>query len=182
MADGGGGRAHGHVEEVLGGEGRCRGGHGEVASLAAGVVRFDVGEDRGVALHGGLDGADMDLVSGDVRLHVVGGREGGGLYPTKGPELTQPPPFPEGSQMRPAPTTLPLWAKKAPSPPRLVSLPSKTGDLKRSSWYLNQFQYWGNVSRRVPDSGGDCILAGSLCNHTGCAAFAPIARSGSGAR
>lgn len=61
----------------------------------------------------------------------------------------QPPPFPDGSQIRPDPTTLPLCAKNSPSPPRLVSLPSKTGDLERSSWYLNQFQYCDGVSVSV---------------------------------
>jgi hypothetical protein len=78
-------------------------------------------------------------------METPGTVRGGGVenraYPTKGPDFTQPPPFPDGSQIRPAPTTLPLCAKYSPSPPRLVSLPSKTGDLDRSSWYLNQFQY-----------------------------------------
>jgi len=75
---------------------------------------------------------------------------GSEAYLTKGPDLTQPPPAPDGSQMRPAPTTLPLCAKKWPSPPKLVSLPSKRGDRLRLSWYLNQFQYCGGKSQQFP--------------------------------
>lgn len=63
---------------------------------------------------------------------------------TKGPSLTQPPPLPEGMKMLFIPDTEPLWAMKAPSPPILVALPSKTGELEKLE-PSNQFQYYGQT-------------------------------------
>jgi hypothetical protein len=53
----------------------------------------------------------------------------------------QPPPCPDGRKIFPAPPTLPLCFTKAPSLPMLVSEPSKIGEARKLSWYVNQFQY-----------------------------------------
>lgn len=66
----------------------------------------------------------------------------GHTHSLKGPLVTQPPPVPGGMKIMPAPARLPLSATYDPSPLMLVSLPSKTGDLRGSSVCANQFQYY----------------------------------------
>ncbi len=50
--------------------------------------------------------------------------------------------------MLPEPDTLPLWATNEPSPPMLVELPSKTGELAKSE-PSNQFQYYSKRSGQL---------------------------------
>ena len=78
VADAGRGGTDGDVEQVLGGEGRGRGGHGQIAALAARVEHLDVAVDGQVALHGGLLGAEVDLeVLEGPGLHAAAARAGG---------------------------------------------------------------------------------------------------------
>ena len=110
MANSGRCGAHCDVEQVLGCEGRCRRRHGEVTSLAAGVEALHIGENGEISLHGGLHRTNVDFESVDACGQMKSSLKitDESSYPTKGPDFTQPPPLPDGSQIRPAPTTLPL--------------------------------------------------------------------------
>lgn len=121
------GGADGDVDEVLQGEELGHDDGGEVAAQAAGVVAQVAGWAGVEAAHGGADWAEMQFHA-DGELVEWARRDGGERkYSLKGPDLTQPPPRPEGTKRLPCDARVPLCSMNAPSPLMLVSLPSNNG-------------------------------------------------------